>query len=352
MDLKGKTLENWLEEQDKSKFPMDGKINYYAQYQGIIDYLNSDFHPHVTAIASIKDGGYLTDHGTDHIKKVIRKASELVDYQDFKLTPYEVYLLLVAIHLHDVGHIKNGRCQHEKSAREVMFDIGKKLGDDNTEKMCIFHIAESHGGNIDGDKDKISRLREKETILNQNIKPQLLAAILRFADELSDDRERAAKYLMDDKTIPSPSEIFHCYAYALHSVKIDHEGKAVEMCFELNKENVSKKYGKNDKKVYLLDEIYDRTLKTYCECKYCMRFIPLEIQINSIKVEIQFIDEEWENFREPISYKLAETGYPDSSKLNIFSMCPKELKINGEKLTGSKLKELVENKPINPGEKR
>lgn len=343
MDLKDKTLEEWLKKQKKSKFPLEGKIDYYCRYKNLIDYLNTYIHPHVTPFASIIDGGYYTDHGPDHIKKVIRKASDLVNYKGLELTPYEVYFLLVAIHFHDVGHIKGGRYHHEMNARQVMHDVGDILGTDGTEKTHICQIAEAHGGSIDGDKDKLRTPLEKEdSSLHQDIRPLLLAAILRFADELSDDRERSARFLMDQHVLPPSSEIFHRYAYALHTVKIDHMGNTVEMYFDLNKENVSRKYGKYDGEIFLLDEIYKRTLKTYSECKYCMRFIPLEININSIKVKIRFIDENWENFRNPISYRLTETGYPDSSKMDIFSMCPNELKINGDNLTGDKLKELVE----------
>ena len=342
MNLKNKTLDLWLEKQKKKDFPGHGDIDYYGRYVSIENHLNKHIHRHVTAIASIKDGGYLTDHGPDHIKNVIRKASELVNSPEFEITPYEVYLLLVAIHLHDVGHIKDGRYQHEINTREVMVKIGSIIGKDNAEKKYICDIAEAHGGNILGNKDKISHIPEKEPILGFPVRLQLLASILRFADELSDDRTRAALYLMEEQSIPKPSEVFHHYAYALHSVRIVLEGKVVEMHFNLNKKNVFNKYGKNSKEVYLLDEIYERTLKTYCECIYCMRFIPTAIQIKSVKVKIEFIDDSLRPFREPIVYQLAETGYPNFPNNNIFDMCPEKLRVNGENLTGIKLKELLE----------
>ena len=114
------------------------------------------------------------------------------------------------------------------------------------------------------------------------------------------------------------------------------------MSFEITKDDILKRLGKKNEEAFLIDEIYERTLKTYAECKYCMRFIPLNIQIKSIKVKIEFIDEDFEYFRAPITYQLAETGYPDVNNMDIFSMCPDELSSNGEKLTGCKLKELME----------
>lgn len=116
MNLESGTLEDWLKEQKKEDFPKHGDIDYYSRYINIKDFLNTKVHKHVTGFASIKDGGYLTDHGPGHIKNVIRKASDLVSSQGFELTSYEVYLLLTAIHFHDAGHIIGGRDRHEINA--------------------------------------------------------------------------------------------------------------------------------------------------------------------------------------------------------------------------------------------
>jgi hypothetical protein len=345
MNVKNKNLEIWLSEQDKSKFPQNGKVDYYKQYELAAEYLNHNVHNHVNTIAAYKDGGFLTDHGPDHIKSVIRKASELVNTPEFDLEPYEVYLLLMAIHFHDVGHIKDGRYQHEISSKYIIKYLGSRLGTDVIEKMNIYKIAEAHGGKINGNKDKISQLLEKTTVLNCRIRPQLLAAILRLADELSEDRTRACRYLIETGDISKTrtSEIYHRYAYSLHSVSVDLEARSVEMSFEVKKDEVLKQFGKNNDEVYLIDEIYKRTLKTYIECQYCMRFIPINIQIKSIIVKIEFIDDdEFQYFRAPIKYQLTETGYPDINNFDIFKMCPNELSINGENLTGSKLKALIE----------
>ena len=59
------------------------------------------------ARAEYKDG-FLTDHGPEHVKTVARRAADLLHYPEPtfpQLTPYEVYLLLLAIHFHDVGNL-------------------------------------------------------------------------------------------------------------------------------------------------------------------------------------------------------------------------------------------------------
>jgi hypothetical protein len=105
VELKGKTLDAWLVRTRSTQFPRYGNVNYGNRYQSVAEYLNNNVHPLVTMSANAIDGGFLTDHGPDHIKTVILRASQLVAAADCELTPYEIYLLITAIHLHDVGNL-------------------------------------------------------------------------------------------------------------------------------------------------------------------------------------------------------------------------------------------------------
>jgi hypothetical protein len=199
--LEGKTLNEWLAICPKSQFPGSGATDYYERFKRIQDHLNQHVHPHVNAFAMRQDGGYLTDHGPDHIKTVIQRASRLAESPGCDLSAYEVYVLLVGIHLHDVGNIF-GRDEHELKSDEIMEQLGPLLGDDTGEKFAIHKIAAAHGGRVNGNKDKIRALSETDSLLGQDIRPRLLAALLRFADELADDRTRAARFLIDMGRIP------------------------------------------------------------------------------------------------------------------------------------------------------
>src|ERR1700685_2144850 len=66
--LGGKSLVEWLRDCPKDKFPGHGSIDYYLRFLGIAEYLNNNVHPQVQSLAMIHDGGYLTDHGPEHIK--------------------------------------------------------------------------------------------------------------------------------------------------------------------------------------------------------------------------------------------------------------------------------------------
>ncbi len=320
MKLNGKTLVEWLAKQPARAFPGRGAVSYYRRFQQIDEYLNNNVHPHVTVSANAIDGGTLTDHGLEHIKTVIIRASELLAAKG-DLTAYEVYLLLVAIHLHDVGNLF-GRDTHELNSEEVIKRLGLLMGEDQVERNTVFQIAQAHGGSIAGDKDKISRLPPGEPVLGQSVREQMLAAILRFADELADERSRAAGFLLQLSKIHPTSEVYHKYAHSLQSVMVDAKGGAVDLHFDMPIVDACKTFGKGDQQVYLLDEIYERTMKAHRERTYCMRFLRPQISIERIDVEIKVYGHDYNKELAKIPYRLQESGYPEAQLGGVLNACP------------------------------
>jgi hypothetical protein len=350
MDLNNYNLDHWLSLQPHDKFPYNGKYNYYNRYIQVKEFLDNNIHPHIAMVTSKlekEEEIYLTDHGTDHISVVIQRISKLINVPDFELSPYEGYLLLMATQLHDSGHIKKGRTNHEKLSAQVINDLQNLLGSDIIEKRTIWQIAEAHGGRkADGKKDKIDDLLYSQSILNFPVRPQLLAALLRFGDELADDFTRTNAYLLKNGTIDRASEIFHYYASVLTSVVIDHDAREVRLHFTLDKDHIVKTYGKQNKgsilEVYLIDEIFERLYKMYLECLYCMRFIPASISINTIIAKIEFIENQsFMPFRSPISIKLTEKGYPTITAKTLYELCPEDLRENGKPINGKYLLDTI-----------
>jgi hypothetical protein len=351
-----KTLEQRLEESagQINMFPTNGKANYWAIYRTFTGYLNQHIHPQVTMVAMLKDGGYLTDHGPDHITTVIQRASDLLgdgSEDSFPLSPYEIFILLVAIHIHDAGHVKNGRSRHEANTGIFL----QELQVDAAERRLIKDVAKVHGGVLpDKNRDTISSIYPTREFQGFEVRLQFLAAILRFADELSDDQTRGSRYLLDSGTMPRSSEIYHAYAIALPSVSVDLVGKEVRLNFQLSVDDARRTFGKGKGKsnadeeevvseLLLLDEIYIRTFKMYCECIYCMRYFPTELQLKAVNVRIDIINkEDFEDFMEPIGYKMIEQGYPTFVFDSAAGMCSTELTIDGREKNGMWLKEYIE----------
>lgn len=254
---------------------------------------------------------YLNQHGKGHVEVVIRRAFDLINRIDRsqQLTGFELFLLLCAIQIHDIGNI-HGRKLHTTSFKNEFFDIAPICF--ITEpglKEIIFDIACVHGGMINEEKDTLAQLRNKTELCKCIIRPQLIASILRFADELADDYTRAKEI----EEMPKESQIYHAYSRALHTVDIqaDEGGNFIMLGFYLSKEEAERNYIESGKTVTLLEEILNRTEKMERERRYCHRFFVPVLLLTKIKVfiDIRFHNEVSErNF----SYTLHESGYPDS----------------------------------------
>lgn len=341
----GSNLEGYLAKaKPQQSFP--GGVDYNAKYVALKNHLVGQVHPHVVPANIARDGGYINDHGPDHIRKLIERLTELLKGKNVSISPYETFVLLCAAHFHDIGNMF-GRQQHEEQSAKVMNDLGPLFSNDQVEKRWIFRIAAAHGGS---EKDKITEIPAETVVLNQTIRPQFLAALLKFGDELAEDYERAARYPLEKGLVPPSSEIFHRYAEALHSVTVDHGAQELRFEYEIKKAQVTAAYDfeKNNtaSKVYILDEIFKRTMKAHYERIYCMRFLRPQLDLNRISVTISVSDDNLKQLGQ-IGYRLEEVGYPGDAGGTVYDLCPhlREWKGNGN-LTGEHLAQTIDTKGI------
>lgn len=284
---------------------------------------------------------HLNSHGRGHVDKVIAKVSEMLHFfERDHLTPYEGFFLLCAIQLHDVGNAF-GREEHEKTCGKILEEKGKNIIKDSFERKVIEKLALVHGGAVDGERDTISYLTESKPLHDRKVRKRLLAALLRFGDELADDSSRADRDGLAQGTILEGSRIYHRYSEALHTVKIDRNSQnnrvVLNLAYEFSSNLAILSFNKNGKSKYLLDEIYDRTLKMERERRYCMRFLRPYFSLDAIRVTIVIQSSNNPYQSHKIEYTLEEKGYPSdprSGRIQDFS---------SEILSGSEEKKRIEN---------
>lgn len=355
MELDKITLENWLEKSETG-YTLSGKlIKFFSLYETLKKFLLPK-HEETTKgaiiesidvqIKELKKKGdedlfklekirWLNDHGPRHIDTVIERASQMLNTSNDILSPREVFCLLSAIQLHDIGNFY-GRIGHEKKIMDIVGTHGATLvGSDHIERRHILHIAQAHGGKVEdtGNKDTISVLKNETPVLNDIIRLRLIAAIVRFADELADDRFRADIELLKQKKLPKSSEVYHAYSACLNSVIINHNNKTIELHFDIDKEYLKEKFGKDNGEIYLIDEIYSRVLKMHQERIYCSRFWTPYIALENILVIMNFYSDDIHEVVHPeITFTLSEKGYPENHQ-TIYEMCPdleQESKLDGD----------------------
>jgi hypothetical protein len=297
-------------------------IDYYARFAAIDDFLNQHVHPKVNegaAVAAQMTGdsaGWLTDHGMEHVQTVIKRASDLLGVQirTERLQSYEAYLLLVAIHLHDVGNLL-GRNEHERKIFEIMKMLGPALiGDNELERRMITRIAMAHGGRIAGDKDTLTKvLAEYDPYASEGPRMHFLAAVLRIADELAEEWTRASRFALDSvtgRTQLRGSEVFHVYADRLREVHIKPEEGTAELTFWVAPQHLTTVYRKLNGEILLFDEIRERMLKLYQECVYCRRFLLPHVHLDRIRIRINVYTHAYGDLIHQELFVLQETGYP------------------------------------------
>lgn len=311
------------------------EYDFPTDYKSIANQLNKWVHPYVNSGAMLNDNGYLTDHGPDHIKMLIKRISSFIsiDSSDPEyLNPFEILILLLAAHVHDVGNIF-GRTDHHLNAQVIIEHLGAGVANQNRIIWeYVYQIASAHKGSV------IQNLYREDSFLSCPFRPQLLAAILKFADELSEDASRADRYsvcrgLVEDKK--PEAEIYHQYALCLTSLDPDLKSRVIKYSFQLDEDLALKTFPKriNDatvENVYLLDEIYLRTLKAHYERLYCMRFMRPSINFDLIKVSIRIKLKNGKTVDK--AFDLIEMGLEDANFENFFGICPELIEYSGEKV--------------------
>lgn len=275
----------------------------------------------------------LNRHDFVHTNKVMEKALDIVKcFDKAELSYYEIYFLSCAIVVHDIGNVF-GRVEHEKKILDILeSDSCKSIVPDIVERRTISRISGVHGGKIYGSLDTISALKETATVNGFDIREQLLAAILRFADELADDVTRANYDALESEIIGPASEIYHIYSEKLHTVALKKNNinntYEVFLAYQFDSDTAQKQYGKACQKKYLIDEIYSRTIKMERERRYCIRYLRPYCSLERINVQIIITKNAFDE--EKISYKLEERGYPDSPFVSIKN-------VQGNLLSGAEL---------------
>jgi len=349
MDLSNhnNNIEKWFISRAQSDFP--DSVDYGSNYKSVVDKLKN-IHSEVNAGADFTDETTLTRHDSSHIARVIFQISKLLLYDKVDITAYEAFHLLVAVQIHDVKNIE-GRSEHENNAIEIFSELGIAGLIDTRLLKNIGYIASCHAGSYERDgkkeKDKIGFLLPSYVYKDAfEIRPQFLAALLRLADEYADETSRSMTYLLKIKKIQKKSIIHQKHAECLRNVVIKKNTGIVEFDYYLKKQDALVKFPKYMKDIdswedkYLLDEIFERTVKSHYETIYCMRFLRPLVGITKLSISIE-IEKDKISEKNPIpAYELVEKGYP-TDNYSILELTGDALRKNGGYWSGENLKDYL-----------
>jgi HD superfamily phosphodiesterase len=183
--------------------------DFFHRYSNMRKYLSEEYYPWIQARCP-----YFTDHGENHINSVIQAASMLLaDHLkpgDETLSSLDIFLILCGILWHDVGNVL-GRTGHAEQVVKISEEV-KRLGFPSPDiHRQVVAISKAHAGksglDIPKSKDYVTTF-----IRTYDLRPRALAAIVRFADEISENHTRISKALLEGSEIPVENRIYWEFA--------------------------------------------------------------------------------------------------------------------------------------------
>jgi hypothetical protein len=287
------TLETALKERAQHSENAESLLQQYTQTK---DYLIDEFYPWVQANCP-----YYTDHGEQHVKAVISQASRLLENQlrnleSGDLNELDVYILCTGILWHDVGMVAN-REDHEKLSTEISERVKELAFPTTGIKRAVDDVIKGH--RKDNGLD-IPSSYEMYELNNEHYKiyPKALAAVLRFADEISETQGRVSSSEFIRGSVPEESKIFWRYAETIQACSPDLNGKQIYLNIEVPLHRAIETYPcpdpfvdrADDGEISLIEYIICRLEKMVNELAYCERYFNRYVEVREVKASLSVLD--------------------------------------------------------------
>lgn len=285
--------------------------NLWHQYSAMKNYLHKEYYPWVQANCP-----YFTDHGQPHIDCVIQSASQLLSKpSQITITSLDLYLVLCAIIWHDVGMVFK-RSGHSSEAK-VIIDKIKELGfPDISVNRLVVELVKAHE---QADGLKIPE-REQDCTIDAKtftVSPRALAAMVRFSDEISENRSRVSHGLLQDGKIPKENLIYWEYANCVTAARVDPSRERVIVSIEIEVDKAisthpcpeeCRPHSKDGKSLTLIEYLVTRLQKMNNERAYCGREFERYASIREIEVRLRLVEGEQRLERYNDTFVLDDSG--------------------------------------------
>lgn len=238
---------------------------------------------------------HFTDHSIGHIVEVQNRLYEILQQSKEELTVVELYITLSTTFFHDWGNVID-REGHRDATSVFYNEIFTSQEIYPQELLAFNNVVRAHtGSSIAGDKDTLKDV--KDTFVHQKeSRLQLIAAILRFADELAECPERVNISYIKTTPLPQDSLLHHLHALFIRNIVESAKGRiAVTYSIGIiNKGNneYTVSYPGTDKEISLaifLQFLSERIQKTNMERRYTQYYMRKLALFHEMSVSITFI---------------------------------------------------------------
>lgn len=301
-------------------FP-SGNSSYFQIYAATKKIFSEKYYNNIDITANIgtPQGTVYTKHGIPHVAELIRHAGNILglginDY-NVSINGYESFLLLMAILVHDVGMFMD-RDGHEGQCENIILTHREALGLPVLEAKIIGEIAAAHTGRHPKTKkylDTFSTLEQSPNHFGVIYRKRVLASIVRLADELSENSERAHEFVAQNPKVNDDSKLRHAYCKSIANISPNPLTHIISVEYDLSVEAALTEYSIDGKSITLIEHIVNCLKKMEQERAYCTRYFAEVAYLSTIEATFNIYALGEYGIRNSIvtaPIKIGDTGYP------------------------------------------
>ena len=231
------------------------------------------------------------DHGPEHIKRVLGYLDQLLGGKRELLNELELFLLLCSVLLHDQGMLQ-GRSGHARVSQRLLKLPEFSAYFDDPERLFIGKFVAVHSASQSIEQE-FRKLRPRERMGGDEVRPQYLAALLRLADELDEDFRRAKKRIFDKILLPEDSLIYWLINLSIQSVAAVPEASEIEVLVNYDPSELDALYPMpGGTRVNALAGVFRKMQKLNRERQYCMRFMEDGLVYKRVNLRFRDLDDQ------------------------------------------------------------
>jgi hypothetical protein len=254
-----------------------------AKYQVLKDRLFTQEYAHW---ATKFPGG--NDHGPGHIERVLEKFEQLIDGNPARrpvLRPYELFLAMLSILYHDIGML-GGREGHADISALLVGDEHNDYLIDARDREVIRAAVVSHSGSKDI-AEQTAGFADDELIGGQSVRPRLIAALVRLADELDEDFRRADPDLQSRLNVPEESRFFWEFCQHISGIKPDLAAHVINIDVRFTADDMGRNVVVNGRLMPFIVAFGDKLAKINRERVTVNFFLPEQVRYRYLKLSVK-----------------------------------------------------------------
>lgn len=198
------------------------------------------------------------DHGPQHIVRVLEHLDSLLGPSPVSartLNAYELYLAMMAVLYHDLGNLR-ARKGHADISKLFLEEERNDYVFDAHDRAIIAAAVVSHGSSKDiGQETKA--FVEKERVGSYSVRPRVIAALVRLADELDEDYRRADPDVARQLDIPESSKFYWEFCQRISGVEAHHSDRHITYHVQFAERDVGR--------LSLIDDAYRPFVAAFAE---------------------------------------------------------------------------------------